>query len=56
MLWTHRFFLVIVENPNIVRVPIAQCEYDPTYSRYRRFLSRWRSLSSVSQTGSVFIV
>ena len=29
MLWNHRFFLVIVEHPDVMRVPIAEREYDP---------------------------
>jgi len=29
MLWNHRFFLVIVEDLDVVRVPIAESEYDP---------------------------
>ena len=29
VLWNHRFFLLIVENPDVVRVPIAERKYDP---------------------------
>ena len=29
MLRKHGFFLMIVEDLNVVRVPISECEYDP---------------------------
>ena len=29
MLRKHGFFLMIVEDLDVVRVPISECEYDP---------------------------
>jgi len=29
VLWNHFFFLVIVEDLDVMRVPISECEYDP---------------------------